>query len=131
MSLILSPTHQLSPKSRFRSFAACSSRPGKGLEIRFAIQAPADARLVGGNDDQIAARGKGPRHVKDAVHELALFGPVDIAVIDIDHAVTVQDQGAARVQDQAFQVAINFSTSSCDRGGSVPDSFVNLPKDTS
>ena len=51
----------------------------------------ADAGLIGDDDDRSALfLDPEPRQVEDAGNELELVGAMDVAVIEIDHAVTVE-----------------------------------------
>src|SRR5262249_54330225 len=52
--------------------------------LRLAIEAAADARLVGGDDDGKAAPGKGFGQLEDAGHEAAFLDAMEIARILVD-----------------------------------------------
>src|SRR6185437_5844944 len=63
-------------------------------EVGFAEIAPADAGLVGGDDDGEAARGEPRGERKDAVDEAALVDAVKITRVLVDDAVAIEEKSA-------------------------------------
>ncbi len=72
---------------------ACAHPGCKGLELFLGELSAADAGLVGDDDDVEAAHDRVPAQVEDARHELEPLGRVDVTVIDVDHAVAVEEDG--------------------------------------
>ena len=64
---------------------------GQCVKLRFGKVAASDAGLVGNNDNQIIESPGSSAQLENPVHELKVFGLMNITVIDVDHAVTVQE----------------------------------------
>ena len=78
---------------RLKAFAHPSRQVGIGAFVEIA---PADAGLVGDDDDRPAQLVRPEAsQFENSGNELELLGPMDIAMVHVDHAVTVEKKRAA------------------------------------
>ncbi len=63
---------------------------------RLVVVAPADARLVGDDDHQIAQVIQAPDRLGSAGNPLDVLDRVHIALVDVEHPVAVEEGGGAR-----------------------------------
>ena len=66
------------------------------MEVGFGVEPAADTRLVGHDRDAVAQRPRCAAQVEDARHEFELVDAVDVAMVDVDDAVAVQQQAWRR-----------------------------------
>src|SRR6185312_10765096 len=81
-------------------------------ELLLAVIAPANAGLIGDHNQQMPGLPCRTTQLEDAVDELGALGRADIAVIDIDHSVAIEEQGPAVIHRACPAVA---GTSCCAR----------------
>jgi CheY-like chemotaxis protein len=68
------------------------------VEVVLRVESPADAGLVGDDDGGPARPSGGRDEVEDAVDEVEILPPMDIAMVEVDHPVAVEEEGARRHQ---------------------------------
>src|SRR5690348_12150125 len=80
-------------------------------EIGFGEQAAADARLIGGDDDQVTVRNEIPRQIENAVDETAALDLPKETDFLVDDAVTVENQSgrAAGLVDHGASATLSIS----------------------
>src|SRR5690242_6744019 len=82
-------------------------------EIRLAVEATADAGLVGDDDDRELAPDKGLRQRKDAFDEAAILDTMEIPAILVDDALAIEEEGAPTLE-------------ACSRHGGRPIPWLRL-----
>ena len=81
---------------------------GEAGEGGFVVVSAPDARLVGDHDEQVACLREGAGGLKDARNPVELLDLVDVGVIDVDHAVTVEKCGLSHHSSTFGKAARRF-----------------------
>ncbi|EZQ15567.1 hypothetical protein CF98_11075 [Halopseudomonas bauzanensis] len=68
----------------------------EGMHVRLVVEAMGDAGLIGDHEHKIARLVEGEHGFARAFHPPQLLGPVGVAVVDVEHAVAVEEGGGAR-----------------------------------